>query len=282
MRYLFPIFFLLFVSSLVHSQQRDLQLFPKESIRFKILMDPVESQNSVTFSHLSLNDTIKESLYIPTAIGFYKPLIGWKGDIKSEIGIDVVALSQFGVIKVEDDPHYSADYQLNLLNIDYKLSLLYTVRKDRTSYRFRLFHLSSHLGDDYLLRYGFDRNGYWFKNPRNYEQIDFFIFHKNHHFNYFFGTGCVISPDPARERLSFQGGLELYYPISKMNSVYSSMFITSMQETSFSPSAKMSLGIDIKKDLKILIEYYEGNLPYSAFETIHIGYFGVGLYLSDL
>lgn len=246
------------------------------------LLDPVESQNSISITRLAVNDTIKETMYIPTAIGFYKPIFLKKSSVLSEFGIDVVALSQFGIKKAKNDPYYTAKYQLNLLNIDFKISLLYTIKNKNVTYRMRLYHLSSHLGDDYLLRYGYDVNGYWLNNPRNYEQFDVFMFFENEFFEYFIGTGFVVSPKPKRERLSFQGGINLNYPVSKKVYVFSGLFLSSYQETGFSPSAKMSLGIDIQKEIKILLEYYEGNMPYSVFEDIPMNYVGIGFYFSNL
>lgn len=281
MRHIFFIALFLWLHC-AYGQVEKTTYFPEASVRQQIILDPVASQNSISFARLALNDTIKESLYVPTSIGFYKALLQKKGKIISELGIDVVALSQFGIKKVEDDPHYTAKYQLNLLNIDFKASLVYTIKNEQTSYRIRLYHLSSHLGDDYLLRYGYDMNGYWRNNPRNYEQLDFFMFQHNLHFDYFVGTGLVVSPNSKRDRLSFQGGINLHYPLGKDLSVFSGLFLSAYQETAFSPSAKMALGIDTQRELKILIEYYEGNMPYSTFEEIHMNYFGIGLYLSDL
>lgn len=274
------IFIAVLLISEVQAQKKNIEFFPKKTIRKQIQMDPLESQNGISFTNLATNDTIHEKYYIPTSIGFYKPILNSKNEALSEFGIDVVALTQFGIRKVEDDPYYTAQYQFNMLNIDFKASLLYTVQKEKVTYRFRLYHLSSHLGDDYLLRYGYDMSGYWDGNPRNYEQFDVFIFYKNHHFDYYVGTGFVVSPNATRDRLSFQGGLNLHYPITENSNIFSGLFLTSFQETKFSPSAKMSIGIDFKREFKILLEYYEGNLPYSTFESIYVSYFGIGLYLA--
>jgi Protein of unknown function (DUF1207) len=276
------LFVFIFHFAVLFGQDVDVKFFPENSIRKIILLDPVESQNSISFTRLALNDTLNEPLYIPTAIGFYKPFFQRKSSMLSEIGIDVVALSQFGVRRIEDHASYTANYQFNLLNIDFKASIIYTLNKESITYRFRLYHLSSHLGDDYLLRYGYDPNGYWMENPRNYEQFDVFMFYQSLNFDFFVGTGFVVSPKPKRDRLSFQTGLNLYYPVSKKLNVFSGLFLSLMQETNFIPSAKMSIGIDIQKEFKVLLEYYEGNMPYSAFEEIHMSYFGIGLYFSDL
>ncbi len=57
--------------------------------------------------------------------------------------------------------------------------------------RLQVFHISSHFGDDYMLR-----NEYFEQNNKtvNYEQIDVIYLYRNIGSNYYFGMGEVSTP----------------------------------------------------------------------------------------
>ena len=85
------------------------------------------------------------------------------GKGESELGLDVVALTQFELYEDANDT------KRRMMNVDYRIGLHYQFRNETSSTRVRLYHLSSHLGDDYVISRGITS---FFENKVNYEQID--------------------------------------------------------------------------------------------------------------
>lgn len=67
------------------------------------------------------------------------------------------------------------DQQRNLINTDYKAAISYARKvSEKFTYRLRFFHVSSHLGDDFIIRNGINKLS---ENKVNYEQLEFSVFY---------------------------------------------------------------------------------------------------------
>ncbi len=98
-----------------------------------------------------------------------------------------------------------------LINADYYVGLPITYAWCNWSIRFRFFHISSHIGDEYLLLHpDFDR-----RNPSS-ETIDLFISHDlTDEIRYYGGLGWVVNCDESFpvKRFLAEAGVELRIPI---------------------------------------------------------------------
>ncbi|MEO1257824.1 MAG: DUF1207 domain-containing protein [Bacteroidota bacterium] len=271
----------LFLLPTVLFSQRDtskITFLPSDRLFQPIIFDPTESQAYGTIAPYWEEGNYTDDLYLPFGMGFYKGFLRWNTGRPSEIGFDFSAHTQF--IWTEND----GKIERNLLNSDFKVSVMWNKQlNDQHSYRLRFYHVSSHLGDDYVIRNGITS---FFPNPNNYEQLDFtWSFIKNVT-RYYAGLGMVVRPETIRKRFSSQFGSQLEKPLSTKwpLGITAGFDLKILEQHDFNPSVKAAFGLRIgqsdKMPLRIVAEYYRGNLPYSPFEFMRVQWIGAGLYFS--
>jgi hypothetical protein len=133
-----------------------------------------------------------------TPIAIYEG--NFPGKARWQIGVDAAVFAIFDL----DAP--SSD----LVNADYWLGLPLSYRKNSFSTMLRLYHQSSHLGDEFLLRNRVDRVNV------SYEGVDlrlsYDLFKKI--VRLYAGGGYILRREPDDlERLSAQGGVEDPFPL---------------------------------------------------------------------
>ena len=176
----------------------------------------------------------------------------------------------------------SAGINRNLLNSDYRITFSYLRNFESSSYRIRFFHVSSHLGDDFIIR-----NGVSFYTPSNmnYEQLDFTYFKDFKQSNsWYIGAGSVVRPNSTRAAFSYMSGIQLNW--EKQQDTWgwtAGANLKGHQETHFNPNIKLAAGpayFTSNKDepIRLVLEYYLGHLPYSQYESQKVSWFGAGLY----
>ena len=250
-----------------------------------LLFDPLEAQ---TFGTIGMarnkgGDTLliphsayNGDLYVPFGVGFKRMLIsridpdqdGW------QLGIEAVIFSQFEFIENRS--------QRNLLNADYRIGLPFYYKKGENSLRIRLFHISTHAGDDFIIRRGVNK---YSPNPVNYEMLDVIYARMFNHLKLYSGAGLVVRPETIRKRLHFQLGSEYRKKIAQSSFNWILGFDCKLyQEYGFRPQIKSGMGVEfVEKKLppiSILFEFYHGNLPYSQYEDTLVEWLGMGVYLS--
>ena len=177
---------------------------------------------------------------------------------------------------------------LDLLNADYVVGIPLTIRRDAFSMRLRLYHQSSHLGDEFLLRTtDSGRVNLSFEAAEAIISVEGpllrlygggeFLFHK--------------SPDDL-ERLVAHGGAELR-PLTSAISLGSAggvrpvaaIDLKSSQEQDWKPSISIRAGLEFERTRgadppsrrwSLLLESYRGPSPYGQFFAEKIQYFGLG------
>ncbi len=195
---LFPLFSLLVFSSFAQSGWMS-----NRSTQTNIFLDPTEIQMSGSINGV-LSENVTKEQYLPFSVGvdqsiFYKQISSQKSwEIVSEMGV----FTQFEWLEVE------GIQQRNLINIDYKVAFSYVRQIDEIhTYRIRFFHVSSHLGDDYIIRNSI--NSYT-PNKVNYEQLEFTYFRQipKIQSKLIAGIGSVIRPDALRLPFSYIVGMD--------------------------------------------------------------------------
>lgn len=111
----------------------------------------------------------------------------WGGDI--QIGIDAGIWSVFNM-----DPHPNiANGWGELVNTDFYVGIPLTFAAGPWSFRFRVYHISSHLGDEYMV----DHPDVVRLNP-SIEAVDFFTsYQASEAIRVFFGPGVYVHSDPT-------------------------------------------------------------------------------------
>jgi hypothetical protein len=245
----------------------------------QIILDPTESQTSSGLLKIWKSGTQDDGIYIPVNIGIQQSVIRY--DFHEESGLELsfagAVFTQFTIRKMEGNTYLG-----EMENADYKISLLLNYRIRRLSFRFRAFHTSSHLADDYILR-----NNITEPNPGtlNYEQLDITGSYQFHKFRLYGGFGIVITPNAVRERFSIQTGF-LYR--KALNTKGNLRFIAGtdikiFQQNDYTPNLRTGLGIEFgnaeSTHAGFILEYYNGHLPYSVLEYEKVSWLGFSIYL---
>ena len=169
-----------------------------------------------------------------------------------------------------------------LMNNDFRIGFAAATSQNSNYIRLRFFHISSHLGDDYIIRNEIDRPN---DRSQNYEQLDLTFLRKINLSFLYAGAGYIISKYVYRERFTAQiGGLYVTSKTGRKLHNFIAVDIRILEEENYNPSIRSALGInyenDKNSDLKFWIEYYNGFLPYSTINAGRISWFGLGMQIS--
>jgi len=279
-RYLTAIylFFIIAVSSNANSAGKDttLSLLSEYHIFPVIFLDPQECQ-IMGGSYLLGRNRNDLSLYSSTNFGFSRPVISGKvNQFSWELNFGAAGFSQFDLVRRDD-----RSFLAGLMNTDFKISSDISIQKDNNLLRIRIFHISSHIGDDFQMRHGDtivnDKSG-------NYEQADFTYMRKWGN-NYFYaGAGGVYTKYAFRKRLSLQAGGLFNFREKKAVNLFTGADLKIISENGFYPDLRSAFGISFNRKnesiARIWAEYYTGRLPYSTIDYGRVNWLGLALSLS--
>ncbi|GAB3749819.1 hypothetical protein GCM10028817_10310 [Spirosoma pomorum] len=255
------------------------EFLPKGHLFEPILLDPLEAQTyGSVLPYYSTNGEKYPGSIVPFEFGFAKPFYRRTTEPgrSEELVLDLASFTQFEV-------YY--DYQRNkqrrqIVNNDYKISFIYNIRRGENNYRIRLYHLSSHLGDDYIYR---NRITAPSPNSVNYEVIDGTYSRVVRDWRLYGGIGIGLRKSEERKRFSAQLGAFYKKPSSRAARLVGGVDMKFWQETNFKPGIHAGIGVEVgrtQNNLTFLLEGYSGFRPYSQFESQHTNWLGVGIYLN--
>ncbi len=179
-----------------------------------------------------------------------------------------------------------SDFDLNasshdLINADYLGGLYTSLRRGRWSAFARVFHQSSHLGDEFLLRTQLQRVNL------SYEGADLKL---SYEFPFglriYGGGGGLFDRDPAQLKpWSTQYGVEFRSPwqsvFGAMRPVFAADF-KNFEEHHWNTDVSVRAGVQLDnlhvldRNLQIMIEYFNGHSPSGQFYAQKIEYVGLG------
>lgn len=180
--------------------------FPQSTVLFQPLVaDPREPMYYAAYRG---GDRVIGHTVAAVAFGDDFPIFRWRdilwhGDL--QIGIDA---GVWAVFNFSDLPRHNHEFS-ELVNTDYMVGIPLSYAIDRWSFRFRIYHLSSHLGDEFIVnnpKFLHKR-----KNP-SYEAIDFFTSYQfSSNLRGYFGPGVILHSDDSFPMKTFyvEYGFEL-------------------------------------------------------------------------
>jgi hypothetical protein len=133
-------------------------------------------------------DKVAGKTAVAFSMGDNFPIFRWLdvngGDL--QVGIEAGIWSVFNM---RPNPNIAGGTAM--FNTDYTLAIPVEYAKNQFSFRFRLYHISSHLGDEFLVNHpGFHR-----VNP-SFEAFDIFTSYQvNKYFRFYFGPGLILHSD---------------------------------------------------------------------------------------
>jgi len=209
------------------------------------------------------------------AVSFGETFALYRGSLGSawwEVGI------QAGVFAVFDLDAESMD----LVNADYLVGIPVSFRYGDLSAMFRLFHQSSHLGDEFLLRTQLERINL------SYESVDLKVSYEiGDVLRLYAGGGYLFDQEPADlDPWSVQYGIEFISPWPDRRSRWRPIAAVDLQQReengwSLDLSARAGIQIDgvlASRNMQILVEYFKGRSPNGQFYKDKIEYLGLGVH----
>lgn len=169
----------------------------------------------------------------------------------------------------------------DLLNADYFASFFGTWRRGPVSALGRLFHQSSHLGDELLLRSRVERINL------TYESVDLKLsYDLPAGFRVYGGGGYLFDQEPASLKpWSAQGGVEFRSPWTLAAGhvrPVGAVDLQTREENRWNVDVSVRGGIQLEnvrvleRSLQLLVEYFHGNSPDGQFYRRRVDYLGVG------
>lgn len=263
------------------SNEEQSEIVPQENVflprglLFKpLLADPRWPHFSASYQRYLDNDQLASvgSATFGESFSIYR----FGGPVSSQMEVGI----QAGVFSIFDLEAESLD----LVNADYFIAVPLSFRKGNFSALARVFHQSSHLGDEFLLR---GETGE--RINLSYEGFDTILsYGLPLGFRIYGGGGYLFHRDPSSlEPWLTQTGLEFRSPHTWWNGSLrpvAAVDIQNREESHWNTDVSARAGIQLEnpdflsRKLQILIEYYNGRSPNGQFYTEDVDSIGIGLH----
>jgi hypothetical protein len=172
----------------------------------------------------------------------------------------------------------------DLINADYLVGLPLTFRRAGFSSRFRLYHQSSHLGDEFLLRSDLVRENL------SFEAVELLLSQEFGPIRAYAGGEYLFNREPETlvETLAHAG---LEFRVGQLTGVrfVGAVDAKLVEQPDWTPGVSARAGLEFahRRDehhpprlWAILLEFYDGPSPYGQFFQEQVRWFGAGLHLS--
>jgi hypothetical protein len=255
--------------------------FPEDQIFCPLIADPKEARSFVSYLHgtfRSLDDPSGEDTSIASVgvgdtfglfrIGGPDPGEGFQLDVMGGI------FAQFDMGAPSND----------LINADYVLGFPLTFRRRGFSFRAKLYHQSSHLGDEYLLR-----SDEIVRENLSFESIEFLVSQEISVLRLYVGAERIFRREPEELPDSlFHTGIELRSGRARKVQMLAGVDVKTTELHDWSPAVSGRVGLELGRPgpeghpgrlIMLLFEMYQGPSPYGQFFQDDISYIGAGVHI---
>jgi hypothetical protein len=256
---------------------------PRGTIACPLLADPKEARSFASFQRGGREpfDTEIGAVGIGDSFG----IVRWGGPRVGEgvqIGLVGSVFAQFDLATPSND----------LINADYLIGLVTVLRRAGFTSRVRLYHQSSHLGDEYILR-----DGETERENLSFNAVHLILSQEFAGLRLYVGGEHLFHREPDDLAPSLvQAGLEVrqrrhLIRVGNLGAgrLLAGVDLKATEEQDWSPAISVRGGIEVgrarlvegaSRRWQLLAEFYDGPTPYGQFFRDDIRYFGVGLHFS--
>jgi hypothetical protein len=255
--------------------------FPEDQIFCPLIADPKEPRSFVSFlrgTFRSLDDPSGEGTSIASVgVGDNFGLFRVGGPDPGEgLQFDVIGsiFAQFDLGAPSND----------LINADYILGFPLTFRRNGFSFRAKLYHQSSHLGDEYLLR-----SDEIVRENLSFESFEFLLSQELGPLRLYGGAERIFRREPAELPDSlFHTGIELRSGRAQKVQFVAAVDVKTTELHDWSPAWSGRAGLELGRPgpeghpgrlIMLLFEIYQGPSPYGQFFQDDISYIGAGIHV---
>lgn len=249
---------------------------PNHSLFQPLIADPKWPRFTVAYQHFSKGMGVKH-VFAPNfgaSFPIYR-MVNNQKDSEWEIGVQG---GLFGIMDIGRNP-------TALVNADYFIGLPITHRSGSWSYLARIYHVSSHLGDEYMLT---PEGKKVHRINLSYEGLDLLASHNFDGLRLYGGGGYILHKEPSYiKRLKVQGGSEYYAHSTFMDGMFRPVVgldIKAEEQGKWHPGISFKAGVQLENSalisnkVQLMLEYYSGKSIHGQFYKDKIQYIGIGLH----
>jgi hypothetical protein len=258
-------------------------LFQQDHIFCPLVADPKESRSFISLlrgTFQTLDDPAGERTTTIASVGLGDSfgVVRWGGpEVGEGVQLDVAGsiFAQFDLGAASND----------LINADYLIALPLTFRRNGFSTRVRIYHQSSHLGDEYLLR-SEDVE----RENLSFESVELLLSQEIGPLRVYAGGERFFRREPENLGTGlWHGGVEFRTGRAGPLQLVSGVDFKSAQLHDWSPAVSGRVGLEVARRsasghptrlVTLMLELYEGPSPYGQFFQDDISYVGLGLHFS--
>jgi hypothetical protein len=234
--------------------------FPTGDVFRPLVADPLEPRSFISVIGLDADQaqTTAGSVGLGFNYGFHRwegrePGDGW------QVGLFASFNSQFDL----EEQSYP------LINTDYRVGVPVTYRSGRLSMRARLFHQSSHLGDEFILSGNAPR-----REDLSVEVIDFVAAYDLGEWRPYGGAMYIVHRSPGDlKRTGFQAGIDYVgrQPVLFGGRLVGGLDVRSLEENDWRAGVSAKAGLEFgrqepqRRAIRVMIEAFDGPAPFGQF-----------------
>ena len=252
------------------------EVLPRGNLFDPLIADPRWAHFSAAYQYFVDDEEIENAAAV--SFGETFGLLGGPAPFEGRWQMDFQA-AVFGLFDMDAESK-------DLINADYwvGIPLSYRDRSQRFAAMMRVFHQSSHLGDEFLLRDRVDRVNL------SYEATDLKLSYKfDNGFRVYGGLGYLLHVEPSEiDRFSTQVGMEYLAPFTLGKGLLRPVAAADLQnreESDFASDLSLRAGVqfeseaEISQRVQLLIEYFNGRNPNGQFYDRALQYIGLGAHV---
>lgn len=247
---------------------------PNHPLFEPLIADPKWPRFSLAY-HYYLKDRMTRHAFSPNfgaSFGLYR---AEAKNLEWEIGVQA---GLFALMDIRKNP--SA-----LINADYFVGVPLSYRSEPWSGLIRLYHISSHLGDEFMLT----PEGKKTKRINlSYEGVDVLLSYNLANIRFYGGGGYIIHKEPSYYKpLKVQGGVEYYSNITFFNGrlrPLAGIDIKAEEHGSWVPGISCKTGVQLENSslisskVQLMLEFYSGKSIHGQLYRDTVKYVGLGLH----
>jgi hypothetical protein len=250
------------------------EAFPTGDLFRPLIADPKQPQFFVSINHFESSGVryTLATVGFGETFGIYRFFGSREGD-GLQVSMEGALFAQFNLSTPSHD----------FINADYTIGIPVTYRHGDNSLRFRIYHQSSHLGDELLLS----------ANPPervnlSYEAIDLIYSREWRGWRVYGGGEYLIDKDPSDlKALSAHWGIEYRgsTPLVWNGRPIVGVDMKSLEEHDWSLDTSVKAGLEFghpnpgQRRLRFMTEWYKGFDPHGQFYIHKVEYYGLGVSL---
>jgi hypothetical protein len=245
----------------------EFEALPERELFAPLIADPRQSRFSMSYQRY---DTPRETFNAASVafgeyFGFASGFLGASG--ASQLGIQGAVFALFNLDAESGD----------LINADYWIGLPLSYRKGAWSYVLRLYHQSSHLGDEFILGSpGVNRVNL------SYEGLELLVSHEWERVRLYGGGGYLISSEPRLEPWSAHAGVEYVLPkAAGALDFIAAADLRLAEELDWARSRSYQAGFELRsrsqRRVRVMLEHFRGHSPNGQFYLDKLRYTGLGV-----